>query len=124
MKNRPMLFIGILLIIALCLVVFYQRITDPFREMRQAQQIQSHTHEQENFSEMSFTEEMKTYGQLCAHCHGKLGEGTQVYPSLQNSQLTLDEIKDIIVNGKGNMEGISIIKEPMLTKLAKFVKKL
>jgi hypothetical protein len=124
MKDKPMIFLGILLIVALCLIVFYQVSTDPFSDIKQIQQTESHIHGQENVPKMNFTAEMKTYGDMCAGCHGKIGEGASGFPSLQNLNLSLDEIKDIIVNGKGNMEGLSHIKEPMLTKLAKFVMKL
>ena len=124
MTKRPMLFLSILLILALSLIVLYLVTTDPFSEMKMAQQAQPHVHEQQNPTGMNFNEEMKTYGQACANCHGKFGEGAPGYPVLQNSQLTLDKIKDIIANGKGKMEGLSHIKEPMLTKLAKFVQKL
>jgi len=86
--------------------------------------VQPHVHENDESGKMSFSEEMKTFGQNCSSCHGKFGEGAAESPSLQASSLTVEEIKDIIANGRGDMEGIDHIKEPMLTKLAEFVKKL
>jgi len=124
MANKPMLFIAVLLVIALALIVFFQIVMDPFSNMSPKANVQPHVHENDGSGKMSFSEEMKTYGQYCASCHGKFGEGAASFPSLQASSLTIEEIKDIITNGRGDMERIDHIKEPMLTKLAEFVKKL
>jgi len=44
------------------------------------------------------------YQKNCTHCHGKSGEGhSDRGPSLQTSQLSVDEIKAVIASGKGKM---------------------
>lgn len=48
------------------------------------------------------------YDKNCAKCHGKHGDGrTFGGPALANPALSLEDIKNIIVNGKGKMPKFS-----------------
>ncbi len=119
-----MIFIGTLLLVALIVIVVYLVQSDPFQDTRPQEQPTTQPAQEEPAGHMEFGDAMKSYGQMCANCHGRFGEGLAGFPPLQNSELTIDEIKDIIKNGKGNMDGFEHIEEPMLTELAEFIKKL
>ena len=45
------------------------------------------------------------YAKNCAKCHGKTAEGRHPFggPSLLTTQLSLDEVKAVILNGKNKM---------------------
>ena len=46
------------------------------------------------------------YQKNCVHCHGKSGEGHgDRGPSLQMTQLEVDQIKAVIESGRGKMPG-------------------
>ena len=124
MKNRPIIFIGSLLIIALVVIVVFIIQTNPFGDVGPAHRHDHPEQQQQQEPHMEFGEAMTVYGQACASCHGKFGEGVAGFPSIQNTSLTVDEIKKIIREGKGNMPSFNQIEEPMLTRLADFIKKL
>jgi mono/diheme cytochrome c family protein len=123
-NNRPLVFIGSLLIIALVVIVAFLIQTNPFGDVAPPHRHEAPQQPQEQPSGMEFGDVMTLYGQACASCHGKFGEGVAGFPSIQNSSLELDEIKTIIREGKGNMPAFNHIEEPMLTRLAEFTKKL
>jgi len=46
------------------------------------------------------------YDKQCSKCHGKYGEGhPDRGPSLQTTTLSMEDIKNVILNGKGKMPG-------------------
>lgn len=124
MNNKPVVFIGSLLIIALVVIVVFLIKTDPFGDVTPVRQDQARPPADQPGQPMEFGEAMTIYGEACASCHGKFGEGVAGFPGLQSTSLSIDEIKNIISNGKGNMPAFEHIHEPELTELAEFIKKL
>ncbi|MGD9489776.1 MAG: cytochrome c [Calditrichaceae bacterium] len=122
MDKRPVLFFSVLLFLAFMLVVVYQIKTDPFKQIVKVNQNnvaanqQNHNHD--------FDEAMALYAKSCATCHGSFGEGRGSNPTLQKNGLSVDQIKTVILSGRGNMPPIPGIKEPALSKLAEFVTRL
>ena len=115
MIKRPALLLTVLLIVALVVIVAYKIQTDPF----------NNTSSSESGSEM--TEELGSiytvFQHNCLTCHGRNGEGQSGFPSLQKSTLSVDEIKQLISTGRGNMPAFPHITEPQLSELAEMVKK-
>lgn len=58
----------------------------------------------------------------CISCHGNTYEGG-MGPSLVATQLSEDEIKDVLANGKGNMPA-GLVPEANLDEMATWVKSL
>ncbi|WP_062513507.1 menaquinol-cytochrome c reductase cytochrome b/c subunit [Halobacillus sp. KGW1] len=62
------------------------------------------------------------YEANCLSCHGDALQGQGNYPSLIDAELTVDQVKDIAVNGKGEMPaGIFGGTDEELQQLAEFV---
>lgn len=122
MDKKPVLFFSALLFLALVLVVVYQVKTDPFRQIVKTNQNNVAANQQPHNHD--FDEAMALYAKNCATCHGSFGEGRGSNPTLQKNRLSVDQIKSIIVSGRGSMPPIPGIKEPSLSKLAEFVTRL
>lgn len=63
------------------------------------------------------------YQDNCLTCHGNNGEAQPGFPSLQKTTLSLEEIKKIIITGRGDMPPFPNITEPQLSQLAELVKR-
>lgn len=64
------------------------------------------------------------YNDNCARCHGRSGEGFGDKPPIANTRLTVDEIKRIIQSGLEKMPVFQNIKDPTLSEIAEYVRKL
>lgn len=124
MEKRPVLFIMTLLLVALVVIVVFLVRTDPFGKINPAPANQSLEVPKDDIHAGELAEAMKTFGQTCASCHGNFGQGQAGYPPLQKTTLSEEEIKSIIKNGKGEMPAFNHIKEPLLSKMVKFIKML
>jgi mono/diheme cytochrome c family protein len=116
MIKRPALLLTVLLVIALIVVVTYKIQTDPF----------NNTASSEQNSEMmeEFGSIYSVYQHNCLTCHGRNGEGQSGFPSLQKTTFSVEEIKQIITTGRGEMPAFPHIKELQLSQLAEMVKQL
>ncbi len=122
MKRNATIFFFVLLLLALSVIVFYRIKTDPFQQTQRRQQATNTQESAENFHGNDPI--VALYAQNCSNCHGQVGEGLGSFPSLQNTKLSIEEIKQLIRNGKGDMPPFPGIKDPQLTRLAEFVKQL
>jgi len=120
MEQKPLLFFAGLMIIALILIVVYQTQTDPFKN------IKPHTHGQAPRNHEADVDAVSAlYMKHCSDCHGDKGQGQDGYPDIRNTGMTIEQIKQRIRSGKGNMPDFNDqIKEPILTRLAQMVKEL
>lgn len=115
MIKRPVLFLAILILFGLSIIVIYQVRTNPFKN-------DSIIKGQRNTYEHSPNSISKLYMENCVTCHGKIGQGQSGFPSLQDTILELEMIKELISTGKGDMPAFPHIKEPQLSQIAKMVK--
>ncbi|HID40425.1 MAG TPA: cytochrome c [Calditrichaeota bacterium] len=118
MDQKPLLFLFGLMVIALILIVVYQTQTDPFKNVK------THTHNQQQHDHDA---ELKAiyavYMKNCSDCHGAEGQGLGGYPDIRDTKMSIEQIKQRIITGKGDMPDFkNEIKEPMLTRLAQMVK--
>ena len=111
MKKTPLIFIVVVIAAAAFVLIVYQVKT----------MSGSGTIEEQGETSPAITAAYKNH---CARCHGASGEGFGDKPHIQNNGRTVEEIKDIIQNGLDNMPAFSLIKDPILTDLAKFVSRL
>jgi mono/diheme cytochrome c family protein len=111
MIKRPALLLTILLITGLAVIVIYKVQTDPFKNDPQAM-------EQVHSSDPVYMLYLKN----CVNCHGRAGQGQSGFPSLQQTKLNVDEIKQLITTGRGKMPAFPQISEPHLSQLAEMVK--
>ena len=118
MEQKPLLFFTGLMVIALILIVVYQTQTDPFKNVK------PHTHSQAPKNQEAELEAVYAlYMEHCSDCHGRNGQGLDGYPDIRNTRMTIEQIKQRIRTGKGEMPDFNDeIKEPMLTRLAQMVK--
>jgi len=118
MEQKPLQFFSGLMIIALVLIVVYQTQTDPFKNVR------PHTHSRQQHNHDAELEAIyAVYMEHCSECHGSQGQGEDDYPDIRNTKMTIEQIKQRIRTGKGDMPDFNDeIKEPMLTRLAQMVK--
>jgi cytochrome c-type biogenesis protein CcmH len=115
MIKHPAFFFFSLILIALMVVVFYQLSSDPFKkEASGSGDVVVNPHQDDAI--------IGLYARECASCHGTVGQGVAGNPNLQNSRLSLAEIKSIISEGKGAMPAFPQIREPQLSELAELVK--
>ena len=61
--------------------------------------------------------------QKCINCHGNTYEGQGSFPSLVATQLSEEEIQDVLANGKGTMPG-GLVPQENLEEMAAWVKSL
>jgi cytochrome c553 len=119
MIKKPALLFSILILIAITVIVIYRYQTDPFNNMKS----DTHTTQSQNNPPSRVSESIvQLYMQNCATCHGVSGQGMSGYPSLQQTRLSVDAIKERIQTGAGAMPAFPQIQEPQLTKLAEMVK--
>ena len=111
MIKRPVLLLTILIVVALVVIVTYKIQTDPFNNTSKAGQ--------ENALADELGPIYTVYLHNCVTCHGQSG-----FPSLQKTKLGVDEIKQLITTGRGDMPAFPHITEPQLSQLAEMVKKL
>ncbi len=118
MEQKPLLFFSGLMIIAIILIVVYQNQTDPFKNVK------PHTHSQQQHNHDAELEAIyAVYMDNCYDCHGAEGQGLDGYPDIRDTKMTIEQIKQRIIHGKGDMPDFKDeIKEPMLTRLAQMVK--
>ena len=115
MIKRPMLLLTVLLVIGLIVIVIYKVQTDPFNNMS--------VDEQGNAMVQKYGSIYSVYQHNCITCHGRDGEGQSGFPSLQRTKLTIDEIRQLISTGRGDMPAFHHITDPQLSQLAEMVKK-
>lgn len=60
----------------------------------------------------------------CTPCHGPDGSGTDIGPRLRGRNLDPDYVRKMILAGTLKMPPIRNMHEPMLTRVARFVKEL
>lgn len=116
MIKRPALLLSIIIIIGITVILIYRTQTNPFQNTQSMEK-------QENINVRISSEIVDLYAENCAVCHGEAGQGLTGYPSIQTSQLDVDEIKVLISSGQGVMPAFPHIQEPQLTQLAEMVKK-
>jgi len=114
-KNPVFLFVS-LIVVAAIVIVFYKVGTDPFLNIKQNTigESASNPHQSDPI--------INLYVKNCATCHGNFGQGMGGHPSLQTTKLTVDQIKQVIQSGRGQMPAFPGLREPTLTELAKLVK--
>ncbi len=119
MHNKPIVFFAGLMLMALILIVAFQMGTNPFGD------VEVHKHEEpgEHAGMGGFAEVISLYGDLCAACHGTVGEGVGRNPALRNTTMTVDEIKTIIRSGKGDMPAFPDLKGEQLDRMARLIKR-
>ncbi len=116
MDKRAIVFFVVLLGLAMILIVFYRIETDPFKKFQSAQpKTEAHQHNQDVKTAIML------YKNNCTNCHGSFGEGMSGNPRLRGTKLSVEQIKEIIKNGKNNMPAFPDIKEPQITKLAELI---
>jgi mono/diheme cytochrome c family protein len=116
MDKRAIVFFAVLLGLAAILIFVYKYETDPFKNFQSSQpQEAGHDHNQD--VQMA----IMLYKNNCTNCHGSFGEGMSGNPRLRDTKLTIDQIKEIIKNGKNTMPAFPDIQEPRLTKLAELI---
>ena len=120
MDKNPAVFFTILFLLALVLLVVYKLETDPLKHFQLSAPGQNHQHTHDHENEI--TAIYALYKQNCLDCHGPFGGGLGSYPFINKTELNIDQIKELIQNGKGEMPAFRNIKEPELTKLAELVK--
>ena len=57
-------------------------------------------------------------------CHGQTGEGTVMGPRITGTALNSDQIKSLIVNGKGEMPAFTNFTDQQLKRLVELVRHL
>ena len=105
MKNRPLLFFGLLVALSITIIVFYQIQSRPPVTIVSG-------------------EVLMFYDENCARCHGVTGDGADEYPPLVDNGLSEEEIKTILLEGGGEMPAFSNIGEPLFSQLAAYISKL
>ena len=113
--DQPVFFLTVLILIGLIVIVIYRTETDPFRDIAFAV-------EQPDSGDNNDNPIYALYLQNCATCHGRAGQGQSGFPSLQRTQLDVNQIKLLITTGRGQMPSFPNIAEPHLTQLAQLVK--
>ena len=118
MGQKPLLFFSGLMIIAVLLILVYLIQTDPFKNVK------PHTHNQQKLTQGAELEAIyAVYMDNCFDCHGSRGQGLDGYPDIRDTEMTIEQIKQRIMTGKGDMPDFKDeIKEPILTRLAQMVK--
>jgi cytochrome c550 len=117
MSNKPVVFFVTLLVIALIIVVTFLINTNPFSNVKVTKQ---GSDKNANVT----TDAMALYANNCSRCHGSFGAGMGINPPLQGSGLTIDEIKEVIINGRGAMPPFKNFSQDELLKLSELVRKL
>jgi len=115
MIKKPVLLLAILIVIGLVVIVSYKIQTDPFRNNVSAAG-------QESALTDDFGPIYTVYQDNCLTCHGRAGQGQSGFPSLQKTRMSVNEIKQIINAGRGDMPAFPHITEPQLSELAEMVK--
>ena len=103
-----LIFFAVIIVIAIFILIVYQVKTI------------SGTQSEESISDISETTLM-VYRDNCARCHGSNGEGFGDKPAINNTSMTIEEIKNVIQNGLAQMPAFQNIKDPVLTELAEYV---
>ncbi len=114
MIKRPVLLLTILIVIALIVIVTYKIQTDPFNNASAGGQGDK--------LEEDLGPIYTVYQENCVTCHGAAGQGQSGFPSLKQTKLGVDEIKQLITIGRGDMPAFPHINEPQLSQLAEMVK--
>ena len=107
MKAKSLYFLAAIILVVAVFIVFYQI---KAQNETSVSDLQAHNN--------------TVFQNNCARCHGVSGEGFASNPSLQERDLSPDEIKHIIRFGQGDMPPFPNIKEPQLTNLAEYVSNL
>lgn len=114
MSNKPVLFFTGLMTLALIIIVAYQVKNNPTPPLSATQQKQV----------MAQSEGLALYGQYCARCHGAVGEGKGVYPTLRGTTVPNNQIALLVRNGRGDMPAFPELTDEQVHKLVAFVAKL
>ena len=118
MKNKGLIFFWSAMAIAAVVLYIFQVETSSYSAVSSPAAVEQAAAPSEHEMVIAY------YQQQCARCHGGGGEGVDKYPSLRNNQLTVQEIRDIILKGKGEMPAFPDLKDPLLSHLADLISKL
>ncbi|MBD3224980.1 MAG: hypothetical protein GF313_09635 [Caldithrix sp.] len=121
MDRKPVIFFVGLILLALIIVVFYRVSTDPFTSQPKESTNVEQQSKNNNANVHDNNQVITLYSQKCSTCHGQVGQGLAGYPSLKNTELSAKEIRQIIVNGKGEMPAFKDLTETQLSQLIQLI---
>jgi len=113
-KSNPTTLFLTLMLTALVVVAGYLVLSDPFSA-------NSSTRSNQRIVQQN-QQAMNLYLQNCAVCHGAMGQGKGVNPSLQNTPFSQVEIEQIIRQGKGKMPSFPQFSPEELKSLSRLIK--
>ena len=116
MNNKPLIFFISLMTLALILIVTYQIKTDPFKNIKPKTVQQNDTSHQP-------CDIIALYSKNCAVCHGSFGQGQGSNPALKGTNLSHDQIAQLIRSGKGEMPSFSNLTGDQIHQLVELIEK-
>ncbi len=126
MKINPLAYFLIALLITFTLVITYKIKNDPFKSANTHQHNEPSANQvaESDMVDHNFQDIIGIYADNCMRCHGKTGEGTAMGPQINNTALNSDQIKNLIIKGKGEMPAFPDFTEQQLKRLVELVRHL
>jgi mono/diheme cytochrome c family protein len=111
MENKPLIVFAVFMAAALVIIAAFLGSNDPYKRVGKGQTRQS-----------GVRSATVLYAHNCASCHGTTGQGQNGYPSLQKTNLTEEQIAQVIINGRGEMPAFPHFSSEDVSNLARLVK--